>query len=317
MRTPTTQLGTAVRRRRKALRWTQSRLAGEVGRTLQWVSQIETGTRLTNEEVITELAEALTLPATDLIRLVQQDRVARGGAPPPPATLADSIRRWQESAGEHPGTREWALWISGRGFPPATGDPNDITSLLVSCATAGFDVVYCPIAASIGARTDSLNHAPWMAASTLQGGIDIMLHGGSTSEADSHLWLLAETQPTPPTSAAILAEFAQVLLILRSPRPEHTPSTAGPPPCDGDDIDVADAWIRIAATHSESPMHTWVRLGGDRSQQTYSLRHWLAAMQAQDAFSLSPLCAYTPANALATPPPTADPPADQQATSSG
>ncbi len=295
MRKPTTQLGTAVRRRRKVLRWTQSRLASEVGRTLQWVSQIETGTRLTNEDVIVELATALDLQADDLLRLLKHDRASQGGGPPPADSLSDSLAALRASQADDPAIRQWAMWISGRGFPTHSNQ-DDVVNQLIQAAASGLDVVFCPVAASIGARTDATRHAPWMTASTLQGDMDVMLHDASASNAARpHMWLLAEPAPGNPSSTALFAEYAQLLLVLQSPCNDDTASDcASPPPCTGENVDVIDAWVRIQIGQPHNNAGTWIRIGGDRSQQTYSARHWIAAMHKQGTLTLDRLFEWAP-----------------------
>jgi hypothetical protein len=132
-----------------------------------------------------------------------------------------------------------------------------------------------------------------MAASTLQGSLDVVLHGATADETRQHMWLLAESAVGEPTSAAIFAEYAQVLLLLRSPQPAEN-EEATPPPINGDGVDVTDAWLRLQTITPSGEAWLWIRMGGDRGQQTYGIRHWLEAMQARRMLRIGPLFEWRP-----------------------
>ena len=295
MRKPTTQLGAAVRRHRKEGRgWTQGQLAKAVSRTLQWVSQIETGSRLTTDEGAIELAEALNLPKNELVRYLASDRASRDDLPTGPHQVLLAVQGWAEAAREEPDTHFWALSISGHGFLTSSDGHTAVTQAVASCAAAGVDIVYCPLAAPIGAKTDTRNYAPWTSADNLQGALDEVLDASELQEARDHLWLLVERNVPDPISMAIFAQFARLLLFFKAPREVHDlpPENAGP----GDftrwflpeGIEACDAWVHLK-DNRQAGNALWVQVDIDDLRSAKSYRHWFQSMCTNGVLALSRL----------------------------
>ncbi len=61
----TGEIGTAIRKRRKELGWSQEQLAEKVGVTFQQMQRYENGSTMLNVENVQRIADILGLPVTD------------------------------------------------------------------------------------------------------------------------------------------------------------------------------------------------------------------------------------------------------------